>query len=151
MRYFASALLTILIAAMLPSAALAYTWTYTFQFKVNANNLPNGSPLSIQCVLKNAFGTFTTGGGNNDGFTNAQIAPLTSAGLASAYAGTVNVTVSHSSSSAGPDDVPKSYFCELIVHQTSDPVGGGGLNVEFPLTQALPGWTGTMWVSGNLP
>jgi hypothetical protein len=145
MRYFASALLTILFAAALSDAALAYTWTYTFQFNVNATNIPSGGTLAVQCQLKDQSGNLmpaivsTSGSG-----------PLTNSGSTLSYSGPINVTVSYSS----PDTskVPGAYLCMLLVHSAGVPIyNGTALNVNMPMTQANSGWTGTMWASGTLP
>jgi hypothetical protein len=143
MRYFASALLTILIAVALPSAAFAYTWTYTFQSNVSATNLPSGAKLSMWCILKDNSGLPI-----QDSQTISANAPLTNAGSTSTYTGPINVKVSYSSPNT--NIVPASYICMLIV---SNPAGGAPLDMGgwWGQMKSNSGWTGTMWASGNLP
>ena len=131
MRYFASVLTMMLVAAALPSAAFA-DYQYTFQVPATLSNLPAGAGIQVECKM--------WAGPNRSG---AQVAAQTSGSPVTptngAYSGTF--VVKESSPTA-----PGSYACWLLVY-----VGGTLLNiVNGTPTNPSAGWTGTMMTSGNL-
>jgi hypothetical protein len=131
-------LLAILIAAALPSAALAQAlgaWNYTLHVPVKVTNVPPGSYVFVSCSLYN--GANHGGGQDGDGnspSSNPQV------GRHGYYSGTVTVRLT------GPTK-PGSYACWLSLALRGSSIGvfGGGYN-----TSNAPGWTGTPVVTVNL-
>ena len=130
MRYFASALLTILIAAAAPGAALA-AYTYTFQVQLAVTNAPAGAGIQTTCYL----------------FSLANLTGSTTSGH------TVVTVPANGSISAAPPNVSVntgwalgSYRCMLFVfNPPSSPNTTNLTNGSYTSPQAKTGWTGTMW------
>lgn len=132
-------LLAILIAAALPSAALAQAlgaWNYTLHVPVRVTNAPPGSYVFVSCSLYNG----ANHGGGQDGYGNSP-SSNPQVGRHGYYSGTVTVRLT------GPTK-PGSYACWLSLALRGSSIGGGvagGYN-----TSRAPGWTGTPVVTVNL-
>jgi len=132
MRTFGLAFMTLLLAAAMPSAALA-DYAYTFHVPATVSNLPAGAVVAVECNLwagPNRSGEFLAGQTSGAGV----------AAVNGSYSGTFTVKVSTTSA-------PGSYGCWLLIS-----IGPTIINiVDGSPTKPQPGWTGTMLASGNLP
>jgi hypothetical protein len=135
MRYSASALLAMLIAAALPSAALAQaSWNYTLKVPVKVTNAPSGASVIVTCFLYN--GANHSGGNLGEGegpSSNPQV------GKDGKYEGTLAVRLS-TATQAG------SWACTLQLASNSSIINSlsGGWNIVN-----APGWSGTLFATGN--
>jgi hypothetical protein len=131
-RIVLSGLLLLLASAAWPSAGMAQVvYPYTFRVPVAATNLPAGSAINVGCL------TFT--GPNNAGLATAfsPNVPVSNG----AYSGVITVTQSSTV-------VLTSYACWVQVWLNNNVINTQ--NVSHFDAPATPGWTGTMWVTGNL-
>jgi hypothetical protein len=133
MRFAAFALLALLFTAALPSVALAQlVYSYTLSVPVTAKNLPAGSTLNVGCL------TYT--GPNGAGQTG---------NLFSSSATPTNGSYSGSFSVPTTSKVPlTSYSCWVQVSVNGSVVNTQDVGHFNP--PASPGWTGTMFASGNI-
>jgi hypothetical protein len=126
MRYFSSILVTLLIAAALPSAVPAQTtYTYTIQGQVSASGVPAGAAINVGCY------TFpnTTGTGSSIAFAQVTF----NASSTGSYSGNYSLQLSGSTK-------PQSYVCR---ERILPPNSGQILNFDNN-NNPIAGWTGTM-------
>lgn len=124
------------VALATPSIALA-DYSYTFQIPASATNIVSGSKIQAECSLYPGAG----GGGPQLSTGTSQTLPLTPAG--GAWNGTLTVAVTAPTK-------PGSYKCWLLVWAPGTALSLLNIVNGTP-ENAVPGWTGTMYTTVNLP
>jgi|SRR5580698_1246969 hypothetical protein len=130
MRFFVSSLAAVLAAAM-PTLAMA-AYNYTFNVPVTLNNMPAGAVSTLECSLYQ--GINASGG---------QIGTATAMLTTSSAQQNMSIPVSAPTK-------PGSYSCWVVVSAKIGSTASINIQNGTP-TAPVPGWTGQMVTTANIP